>query len=210
MGQKVNPISFRLPITKTWASSWFKSKLDYSEVVIDDLKIHRFFKPLMKANNIKSVKIDRYGKKTNVIIHTSRAVALHKKQDELQKQLSEITSNPVELKIFGNHDQKLDAISATLVGMFVAIQIEKRASYVRVIKKALADVMKTGLAAGIKIKVSGRLSGAEIARTEKYVEGTIPLQEMRANIDYALVEANTIYGVIGIKVWVNIKKQEKN
>jgi small subunit ribosomal protein S3 len=206
MGQKVNPISFRLPITKGWSSSWFKSKLEYANTVIDDLKIHRFFKPLMKAYNIKSIKIDRVIGKVIITIFTAKPGIFIKKAEDgienLIKKLSGVLGYKVSINVM---DVKNPSLSAQLIGIFIAIQIEKRASYVRVIKKAIADVMKAG-ASGVKIKVSGRLSGAEIARSEKYGEGTVPLQEMRANIDYALVEANTVYGVIGIKIWINTHK----
>jgi small subunit ribosomal protein S3 len=206
MGQKVNPISFRLPITKTWSSCWFKSKLEYSTAVIDDLKIHRFFKPLIKAYNIKSIKIDRVVGKVIITIFTAKPGIFIKKAEDgienLIKKLSAILGYKVSINVM---DVKNPSLSATLVGIFIATQIEKRASYVRVIKKVITDVMKAG-ASGVKIRVSGRLSGAEIARSEKYGEGTIPLQEMRANIDYALIEANTVYGVIGIKVWINTQK----
>lgn len=206
MGQKVNPIAFRLPISKTWASCWFKSKNEYKSSVIDDLRIHQFFKPLYKTYNIKSIKIDRVLGKVIITIFTSKPGIFIKKAEDgienLIKKLSEILGYKVSINVM---DVKNPLLSATLIGIFVATQIEKRASYVRVIKKAIADVMKAG-ASGVKIKVSGRLSGAEMARSEKYGEGTIPLQEMRANIDYALVEANTVYGVIGIKVWINTHK----
>lgn len=206
MGQKVNPISFRLPITKNWSSCWFKSKSDYANTVIDDLKIHRFFKSLQKPYNIKSIKIDRVVGKVIITIFTSKPGVFIKKAENgienLISKLSDILGYKISINVM---DVKNPSLSAQLTGIFIATQIEKRASYVRVIKKAIADVMKSG-ASGIKIKVSGRLSGAEIARTEKYGEGTVPLQEMRANVDYALIEANTIYGVIGIKVWINTHK----
>lgn len=206
MGQKVNPISFRLPITKTWSSCWFKSKSEYSIAVIDDLKIHRFFKPLIKAYNIKSIKIDRVVGKVIITIFTAKPGIFIKKAEDgienLIKKLSVMLGYKVSINVM---DVKNPSLSAALVGILVATQIEKRASYVRVIKKVITDVMKAG-ASGVKIRVSGRLSGAEIARSEKYGEGTIPLQEMRANIDYALIEANTVYGVIGIKVWINTQK----
>lgn len=206
MGQKVNPVSFRLPITKGWSSSWFKPKLQYASAVIDDLKIHAFFKPLMKAYSVKSIKIDRVIGKVIITVFTAKPGIFIKKAhdgiENLIKKLSDKLGYKVSINVM---DVKNSSLSATLTAVFIATQIEKRASYVRVIKKAISDVMKAG-AAGIKVKVSGRLSGAEIARSEKYGEGTIPLQEMRANIDYALVEANTVYGVIGVKVWINTQK----
>lgn len=206
MGQKVNPISFRLPITKAWSSCWFKSKSEYANSVISDLKIHAFFKKLSKAYSIKSIKIDRIVGKVVITVFTAKPGIFIKKAgdgiENLIKKLSDQLSQKVSINVM---DVKNPSLSANLVGIFVATQIEKRASYVRVIKKSIVDVMKAG-AAGVKIKVSGRLSGAEIARTEKYGEGKVPLHEMRANIDYALVEANTIYGVIGIKVWINTQK----
>lgn len=206
MGQKVNPISFRLPVTKSWSSCWFKSKESYANSVIDDLKIHRFFKPFEKTYNIKSIKIDRVVGKVIVTVFTAKPGIFIKKAEDgienLISKLSKILGYKISINVM---DVKNPSLSAKLVGIFIATQVEKRASYVRVIKKAIGDVMKSG-AAGIKIKISGRLSGAEIARSEKYGEGTVPLQEIRANVDYALIEANTIYGVIGIKVWININK----
>lgn len=206
MGQKVNPISFRLPVTKAWSSSWFKTKKEYGDCVVDDLRIHQFFKPLIKAYSVKSIKIDRVVGKVIITVFTAKPGIFIKKANDgienLIKKLSVILGYKVSINVM---DVKNPNLSANLVGIAIATQIEKRASYVRVIKKAIADVMKAG-ASGIKVKVSGRLSGAEIARSEKYGEGTIPLQEIRANIDYALVEANTVYGVIGIKVWINTQK----
>jgi small subunit ribosomal protein S3 len=206
MGQKVNPISFRLPITRSWSSCWYQPKLKYADTVVDDLKIHRFFKPLFKAYNIKSIKIDRVLGKAIITVFTVKPGIFIKKAEDgienLINKLSKVLDYKVSINVM---DVKNPSLSAQLVGINIATQIEKRASYVRVIKKAIADVMKAN-AAGIKIQVSGRLSGAEIARSEKYGEGTIPLQELRANLDYALVEANTVYGVIGIKVWINTHK----
>lgn len=206
MGQKVNPISFRLALTNAWSSSWFKSKKEYASCVIDDLKIHRFFKSLTKTYSVKSIKIDRVVGKVIITVFTAKPGIFIKKAEDgienLINKLSEILGYKVSINVM---DIKNPYLSATLVGASIAAQIEKRASYVRVIKKAIGDVMKAG-ASGVKIKISGRLSGAEMARSEKYGEGTIPLQELRANIDYALVEAQTTYGVIGIKVWINTQK----
>ncbi|MFT4967078.1 MAG: small subunit ribosomal protein S3 [Candidatus Deianiraeaceae bacterium] len=201
MGQKVNPLSFRIQTTNNWSSKWFSEK-NYAINVQQDLEIQRFFLVLQKQYFIQKITIDRVINKTFVTVHTSKPGFFVKKAlggiENIVAKLQKIVGSKVSLNVV---DVKSPMLSAQLVGISIATQIERRASHVRVAKKTLTDVMHYG-AVGIKISCSGRLSGAEIARTETYKEGTVPLHTIRAKIDYALVEAHTTYGVIGIKVWI--------
>lgn len=201
MGQKVNPLSFRLQTKNNWSSKWFSEK-KYAVNVQQDLFIQRFFVTLEKQYFIKNVSIDRIINKIFITVHTSKPGFFVKKAlggiENVVKKLQEITGQQVSLNVV---DVKSPMLSAKLVAISIATQIERRASYVRVVKKTLTDVMHFG-AVGIKIMCSGRLAGAEIARSETYKEGTVPLHTIRAKVDYAIVEAHTTYGVIGIKVWI--------
>jgi small subunit ribosomal protein S3 len=201
MGQKVNPIAFRIQKTNNWNSKWFSEK-NYAKNVQQDIAIHQFFATLEKQYFIQSVTIDRVVNKLSVTVHTNKPGFFVKKAlgglDKVVERLQVITGKKVSLNVV---DIKSPMTSAKLVALSIATQIERRASYVRVVKKILTDVMHAG-AIGVKIICSGRLAGAEIARSETYKDGTIPLHTIRAKIDYATAEAHTTYGVIGIKVWI--------
>lgn len=201
MGQKVNPLAFRIQTTNGWSSKWFADK-NYAKNVHQDLEIQKFFVKLEKAFFIQKVTIDRVLNKIFVTVHTSKPGFFVKKAmdgiENVVASLQKITGQKISLNVV---DVKSPMLSAKLIAISIATQIERRASYVRVVKKTLADVMHFG-AIGVKIMCSGRLAGAEIARTETYKEGTVPLHTIRAKVDYAIVEAHTTYGVIGIKVWI--------
>ncbi len=201
MGQKVNPISFRVQTTNNWSSKWFSEK-NYAQNVQQDLSIQRFFHAMEKQYFIQNITIDRVMNKIFITVHTSKPGFFVKKAmdgiENVVAKLQEITGRKVSLNVV---DVKSPMLSAKLVAISIVNQLEKRASHVRVVKKTLTDVMHYG-AVGIKIICSGRLAGAEIARSETYKEGTVPLHTIRAKVDYALVEAHTTYGVIGVKVWI--------
>jgi small subunit ribosomal protein S3 len=204
MGQKVNPIAFRIQVSNNWNSKWFSEK-NYAINVQQDLVIQDFFKTLEKPYLIQNITIDRVVNRIAITVHTSKPGFFVKKAlggiEKIVEKLQKITGKKVSLNVV---DVKSPMLSAKLVAISIAAQIERRASHVRVVKKTLTDVMHYG-AAGIKIMCSGRLAGAEIARSETYKEGTVPLHTIRAKIDYALIEAHTTYGVIGIKVWISNK-----
>lgn len=201
MGQKVNPIAFRLQATNNWNSKWFSEK-NYAINVQQDIAIQQFFAKIEKQFFIHSVSIDRVINKLFITVHTSKPGFFVKKAlggiDKVVDVLQKLTGKKVSLNVV---DVKSPMTSAKLVALSIASQIERRASYIRVVKKTLTDVMHAG-ANGVKIMCSGRLSGAEIARTETYKDGTIPLHTIRIKVDYATAEAHTTYGVIGIKVWI--------
>lgn len=201
MGQKVNPISFRIQANNNWSSKWF-SEANYAQNVQQDLSIQRFFHTMEKQYFIQNISIDRVINKISITVHTSKPGFFVKKAmggiENVVAKLQEITGRKVSLNVL---DVKSPMLSAKLVAISIVNQIEKRASYMRVVKKTTADVMHFG-AVGVKIICSGRLAGAEIARSETYKEGTVPLHTIRAKVDYALVEAHTTYGVIGVKVWI--------
>ena len=204
MGQKVNPIAFRIQVSNNWNSKWFSEK-NYAINVQQDLIIQDFFKTLEKPYLIQNITIDRVVNRISITVHTSKPGFFVKKAlggiEKIVEKLQQITGKKVSLNVV---DVKSPMLSAKLIAIGIAAQIERRASHVRVVKKTLTDVMHYG-AAGIKIMCSGRLAGAEIARSETYKEGTVPLHTIRAKIDYALIEAHTTYGVIGIKVWISNK-----
>lgn len=203
MGQKVNPIGLRLGFIKGWESNWFGGK-DFSEKLVEDEKIRKYIDARIPKNKagIAKIIIERTLMRITVTIHTARpGVVIGKagaEVDNIKEELKKLTGKDVQINIF---EIKRPEIDAKLVGESIAQQIENRVSYRRAMKQAIANAMRVG-AQGIKVKISGRLGGAEMARTETYKEGRIPLHTLRADIDYALSEANTVYGLIGIKVWV--------
>jgi small subunit ribosomal protein S3 len=211
MGQKVNPVGFRLLNNKNWESVWYDPK-NYATKLISDVKIRNFVKKNYAHCGIGSVVIERPSDKINLIIKTSKpGVIIGKKGLDIEKinrAVEKIAGSKVDVKIV--EIDKPD-INASIIGQNIARQLEGRAAFKKAMKKAMQSAMKYG-ALGIKISVSGRLGGAEIARTEWYKEGSIPLHTLRSNIDYATANAYTTYGVIGIKVWVykgiNEKKQK--
>lgn len=201
MGQKVNPVGFRLGIVKGWDSAWFDSK-SYADKLVEDNKIRKYIKARIPKGGISRIIIERTLKRITLTIHTARpGVVIGKggsEVDKLKEELKNLTGKDLQINIFEIKRPELDA---KLVGESVAQQLAARISFRRAMKQSIASSMRVG-AQGIKIKCSGRLGGAEMARSEQYKEGRIPLHTLRADIDYAISEANTIYGKIGIKVWI--------
>lgn len=201
MGQKVNPIGIRLGIIKGWDSNWYGGN-DYSEKLVEDEKIRNYLKARLAKGSISKIVIERTLKLITVTINTARPGIIigkgGKEVDKLKEELKKLTKKEVQINIFEIKRPELDA---RLVADSIARQIEGRISFRRAAKMSMASTMRMG-AEGIKIKVSGRLGGAEMARTEGYKEGRTPLHTLRADIDYAIAEAHTSYGRIGIKVWI--------
>lgn len=201
MGQKVHPYGFRVGITKDWKSRWY-ARRDYEKILQEDLRIKKYVKEKMYHAGIAGVEVERKAKKVIVQVHTSRpALVIGKKGVEienLKKNLQKLTDKEISVSI---HEIRRPELCAVLVAENVAMQLERRVAYRRAMKKAVHNSQKYG-ALGIKITVAGRLAGAEIARTEWYREGRVPLHTIRADIDYGFAEAKTTYGVIGIKVWI--------
>lgn len=201
MGQKVNPIGFRLGIIKGWESNWYGGD-NFAEKLIEDQKIRKYVLARIPKGGISKIIIERTIKRITLTIHTARpGVVIGKggsEVDLIKEELKKLSGKDVQINIFEIKRPELDA---KLVGESIAQQLKARISYRRAMKQAIASAMRVG-AQGIKIKVSGRLGGAEMARTEQYKEGRIPLHTLRADIDYAVSEANTVYGIIGIKVWL--------
>ena len=202
MGQKVNPIGMRLQVNRTWDSRWYADTKDYGDLLLEDLKIREFIYKECKQAGVARVIIERPHKKCRVTIHTARpGVIIGKKGADievLRKKLSNMTDSELHLNIVEVRKPELDA---RLVGENIAQQLERRVSFRRAMKRAVQNAMRMG-AQGIRVNVAGRLGGAEIARTEWYREGRVPLHTLRADIDHASVEAVTPYGIIGIKVWI--------
>lgn len=201
MGQKINPVGFRLGIVRGWDSNWYGGNT-FSEKLVEDHKIREYVHARIPKGGIAKVVIERTLKRITLTIHTARpGVVIGKggtEVDKIKEELKKITGKDVQINIFEIKRPELDA---KLVGESIAQQIEARISYKRAMKQAIASAMRVG-AEGIKIKTSGRLAGADMARTEQYKEGRIPLHTLRADIDYAISEAQTVYGKIGIKVWI--------
>ncbi|MEK6479259.1 30S ribosomal protein S3 [Catalinimonas sp. 4WD22] len=201
MGQKINPIGFRLGIVKGWDSNWYGGK-DFSNKLVEDHEIRKYIDARLPRGGISKVVIERTIKRITLTIHTARpGVVIGKggsEVDRLKEELKKLTGKDVQINIYEIKRPELDA---KLISASIAQQLAARISYRRAMKQALASALRVG-AQGIKIKVSGRLGGAEMARTEQYKEGRIPLHTLRADIDYALTEAQTVYGKIGVKVWV--------
>ncbi|MDH4057293.1 MAG: 30S ribosomal protein S3 [Cyclobacteriaceae bacterium] len=201
MGQKINPVGFRLGIIRGWDSNWFGGKT-FSDKLVEDQRIRKYVDARIPKGGIAKVVIERTLKRITLTIHTARpGVVIGKggtEVDKIKEELKKITGKDVQINIFEIKRPELDA---KLVGESIAQQIEARISYKRAMKQAIASAIRVG-AEGIKIKVSGRLAGADMARTEQYKEGRIPLHTLRADIDYAISESQTVYGKIGIKVWI--------
>ncbi len=202
MGQKVNPNGIRIGINKTWSSRWF-SKNEYNKLLHQDLKIKSFVEKKLKNASISKINIERAAKKLRISIYSSRpGIIIGKKGadiEALKKSLSKMSKLEVFLDI---KEVRKPEVEAKLVAENIATQLEKRISFRRAMKKAVQSAMRLG-AKGVKIVCSGRLGGAEIARTEKYHEGSVPLHTLRGDIDYSTAEAETTYGICGIKVWIN-------
>ncbi|MDX5319430.1 MAG: 30S ribosomal protein S3 [Bacteroidota bacterium] len=201
MGQKVNPIGFRLGIIRGWDSNWYGGK-NFAEKLVEDDKIRRYINARIPKGGVARIVIERTLKRIILTIHTSRPGIVIGKQgsevDKIKEEIKKLTKKEVQINIFEIKRPELDA---RLVGESIASQLEARVSYKRAIKQSIASTMRMG-AAGIKIMISGRLNGAEMARSETYKEGRTPLHTLRSDIDYAIVEALTVYGKIGVKVWI--------
>lgn len=202
MGQKVNPIGFRLQVRRDWDSRWFASKQDFPANLKEDYTIREFLNKKLRFASVPRIFIERAGARIRVKIFTARpGVVIGRKGQELDKlkeDLGKRTSKEVLLDI---HEVKKPDLVAQLVAENVGLQLERRISFRRAMKKAVQQTMSLG-AQGIRIQCSGRLGGAEIARTESQRQGSVPLHTLRANVDYGFAEAHTIYGVIGIKCWI--------
>ena len=201
MGQKVNPNGLRLGVNKNWQSNWFADK-DYAVKLNNDIKIREYLLKTLSDAAVSSVEIERRKDKVEVKIHTAKpGVVIGRGGEDIEK-LKKALKKQVNEEIYVSIvEEKNPDLNAKLVADSIAKQIENRANFRNVQKKAIKNTMKAG-AKGIKTSVSGRLAGAEMARTEGYTEGTVPLHTIRANIDYATSEANTTYGKIGVKVWI--------
>ena len=205
MGQKVNPIGIRLGITRDWTSKWYASKKQFPLLVHTDFRVREFLKKRLADASVSRILIERAAKKVNITIQTARpGIVIGKKGEDIEKLRAEtakllgMAMLDVRLNISEIRKPELDA---QLVAESISQQIEKRVMFRRAMKRAVMSTMRSG-ALGIKVRMSGRLNGSEIARTEWYREGRIPLHTFRADIDYGLAEAKTTYGVIGIKVWI--------
>lgn len=202
MGQKVSPIGQRIGINKDWESKWYAPKSKFSNLLMEDIKIREYIDKNLTDKGIASVEIERTNKKCEVTIHSAKPGVLIGKGGEeitnLKKVLSNLVNHPVQVSVV---DVKKADINARLVAESIAKQISNRASFRMAQKRAIKNAMKAG-AKGIKTSVSGRLGGADMARSEGYKEGTIPLHTFRADIDYAQAEADTTFGKIGVKVWI--------
>ena len=202
MGQKVSPHGLRVGIIKDWSSPWYANKQDYSNNLVEDYNIRTYLKNLLKPAGIYKLQIARKGNKVLVDIYAAKPGMIIGKGgaaiEEIKAKLNKKIGKDISLNIVEVKDVDL---AAQLVAENIALQLEKRISFRKAMKQAIQKTMKAG-ALGIKTAVSGRLGGAEIARTEYYHEGTIPLQTLRADIDYGFAEAKTTYGIIGVKVWI--------
>lgn len=202
MGQKVNPIGLRLGVNKTWDSRWYANDADFANKLHEDLKIRKHIKKRLASAGVSKVVIERPSKKAYISIHTARpGIVIGKKGGDIEKikqELGKITKDEVHLNIVEVRKPEIDS---TLIAEGIAQQLERRVAFRRAMKRAVQSALRLG-ALGIRINVSGRLGGAEIARMEWYREGRVPLHTLRADVDYGTAEAHTTFGVIGIKVWV--------
>lgn len=202
MGQKVHPTGIRLGIVKDWTSRWYANSQNYPVFLLQDLKVREYIKRKLAHASVSRVQINRPANNANITVHTARpGIVIGKKGEDidvLRQDISAMMGVPVQLNVEEIRKPELDAY---LVAESIAQQLEKRIMYRRAMKRAVTNTMRLG-AEGIKITVAGRLNGAEIARTEWYREGRVPLHTLRADIDYGTAEAKTTYGIIGIKVWI--------
>ncbi|SUO96126.1 30S ribosomal protein S3 [Suttonella indologenes] len=202
MGQKVHPIGFRLGVSKDWVSKWYAEGRDYADYLEKDFEVREYIRKKLAQASVSKIQIERPRNGAQITIFTARpGIVIGKKGEDieiLKKEVSKILGVPASINIEEIRRPELDAY---LVAEGIAQQLERRVMFRRAMKRAVASTMRLG-ASGIKVAISGRLNGAEIARTEWYREGRVPLHTLRADIDYGLAEANTTYGVIGVKVWI--------
>jgi small subunit ribosomal protein S3 len=205
MGQKVNPIGIRLGITREWTSKWYASTKNFPAHVYTDFQVREFLKKKLVEASVSRINIERAARKVNITIHTARpGIVIGKKGEDIEKlrgNVSKMMKMPVGDVRINISEIRKPELDAQLVAEGIAQQLERRVMFRRAMKRAVTNTMRIG-ALGIKVRVSGRLNGAEIARTEWYREGRIPLHTFRADIDYGFSEAKTTYGVIGVKVWI--------
>lgn len=202
MGQKTHPIGFRLIVNKDWRSNWFAKKGEFAEGLLEDIKIRKYLQHRLPNAGVSKIEISRTSKIVTITIHTARpGIVIGKGGEEvmrLKNEVKQLSKKDVQVNI---SEVKRPELDAALVGSNIAHQLMKKMSYRRVVNKAIQSTLRMG-AEGIRVNVAGRLGGAEIARSEKFMEGKVPLHTLRADINYALTEAKTTYGVIGIKVWI--------
>jgi small subunit ribosomal protein S3 len=202
MGHKVNPIGIRLGISKDWNSTWYAEKRDYAEQLLSDLEVRKYLRKRLAHAAISKIQIERPAKSARITIHTARpGIVIGKKGEDietLRREVTQLMKVPTHLTVAEIRKPELDA---HLVAEGIAQQLERRIMFRRAMKRAVGNTMRLG-ALGIKVMVAGRLNGADIARSEWYREGQVPLHTFRADVDYGFVEAQTTYGVLGVKVWI--------
>ena len=203
MGQRTHPVGFRRSVNKKWKSNWFAPKKNFATELEEDLKIRKYLSHRLPNAGISLVEISRTSKRVTISIHTARpGIVIGRGGEEVNRLKKEVRQLTMEKEAQVNISEiKRPELNASLVGANIAHQLKKKISYRRVVSKTIQSTMRMG-AEGIRINVAGRLGGVEIARSEKFSDGSVPLHTLRADIDYALTEANTQYGVIGIKVWI--------
>ncbi len=208
MGQKVNPIGFRVAVNKDWRSRWYADKKGYGPMLHEDLKIRDFIRSRLKDAAVPEVIIERYANRARITIHTARpGIVIGRKGEgveKLREELSKLTGKEIYVDI---REVKNPDTNAQLVAENIALQLERRVSFRRALKRSMQMAMELGVL-GIKVQASGRLGSAELARREWYKEGTVPLQTLRANVQYGFAEAMTMQGKIGIKVWICNKEEQ--
>ena len=202
MGQKVHPVGIRLGIVKDWNSTWYADRRDFADFLNNDLEVRDFLRKKLSHASVSRIQVNRLANSSRIVVHTARpGIVIGKKGEDieaLRRQVSGMVGGPVHISVEEIRKPELDAY---LVAESVANQLERRIMFRRAMRRAVTNAMRLG-AQGIKIMVGGRLNGAEIARSEWYREGRVPLHTLRADIDYGVAKANTTYGVIGIKVWI--------
>ena len=209
MGQKVNPIGFRLGVRRNWSARWYANKIDYANFISEDISIREYLDKKLRFASVPRVVIERASTRTRVTIWTARpGIVIGRKGQELdglRDELNKRIGKEVRLEI---QEVKKPDLVASLVAENVALQLERRIAFRRAMKKAVQTTMSMG-AEGIRIQCAGRLGGTDIARTEQQREGRVPLHTLRENIDYGFIEANTVYGIIGIKCWICLKDEDR-
>ncbi len=205
MGQKVHPTGIRLGISKGWASKWFTSSSDYSKNVFQDFKIREYLNKKLKDAAVSKIQIERSSENITVAIFSARpGIVIGKKGEgieSLRREVAKLLDTSINNVLLNINEIKKPELDAKLVASSITQQLERRVLYRRAMKRAVTNTMRLG-ANGIKVKIAGRLNGAEIARSEWYQEGRVPLHTLKANIDYGVSEAKTTYGIIGVKVWI--------
>lgn len=205
MGQKVNPIGYRLGTTRTWSSRWYAGKKDYANNLMEDIRIRKYIRKKFDSAGVARIDIERAAKNLKVNIHSSRpGIIIGKKgagAESLKEELTKMCSITSGEPVLNVYEIKKPDLEAALIADSVKQQLERRVSFRRAMRKSIGAATKAG-AKGVKIQCSGRLGGADMARQERYMEGRVPLHTIRADIDYATAEALTTYGIIGIKVWI--------